>query len=517
MVLVSNLDSYLSLRPPDCSLYSEEGHEFQVHQEILCQTRLMRSVISNVRQDFCCRKLEFVFDSLERDDLEDVVQFLYSGEILFTDQAHAAKVLSNLTKYFGFPEMVNPEGDIKQEGIKVDEDLDLTFDYAKQVADKLEADKYKKENYYPMDYTEFYPEKAAHNCPYCGKGFSFKKGLRRHIRQMHEVSVKSEVDEDADWQIGEPLTNVQEEDDFDDFKEPFNYDPSRPTMVPFPAGLAFPTLDSERIEKPIKPPKAKKPRGEGPSPSRLPGICPHCGEYFKHLQVHIENKHDEKKGGTCPQCGEYYKRLQQHISYKHENGRGGVCPQCGVFYKMLQQHIQAKHTLEKPHKCPHCEYAHATKAGLKQHVVNSHPKDEDLKICQVCGASFVSKGNLKQHMEAIHEKKRDFACNVCDAKFYFKHKMEEHVKAKHLGEKNFKCEKCDMRFSCNAMRYHHNQKVHEGVEFRCHICGKDFSFKKGLRRHIKNVHDGAGQLVDARRRIYHTNQNIGQNVLNVTI
>ena len=23
---------------------------------------------------------------------------------------------------------------------------------------------------------------------------------------------------------------------------------------------------------------AKKPRGEGPSPSRLPGICPHCGE-----------------------------------------------------------------------------------------------------------------------------------------------------------------------------------------------------------------------------------------------
>ena len=57
------------------------------------------------------------------------MKIFYSGEILFTDQAHAAKVLSNLTKYFGFPEMVNPEGDIKQEGIKVDEDLDLTFDY----------------------------------------------------------------------------------------------------------------------------------------------------------------------------------------------------------------------------------------------------------------------------------------------------------------------------------------------------------------------------------------------------
>jgi len=499
MVLVSNLDSYLTLRPPDCSLYSEDGQVFEVHKEVLSQTRLMRSVISNVRQDCCCnQKLEFVFDALEKDDLEDIVQFLYSGQILFTDQAHAAKVLANLTKYLGFPEMVNPEGDIKQEGIKVDEDIDLTFDYARKVGDKL----FKKENSYPMDFPDFYPEKAAHNCHYCGKGFSYKKGLRRHLRQMHEpVSIKSEMDEDPDWQIGEPLTSLQEEsEESGDFKEPFVYDPSRPTMVTFPSALTFPTLDSER---PFKPPKAKKPRGEGPSPSRLPGICPHCGEYFKHLQVHIENKHDEKKGGTCPQCGEYYKRLQQHISYKHENGRGGVCPQCGVFYKMLQQHIQAKHTLEKPFKCDQCEYAHATKSGLKQHVVNSHPKDEDMKICQVCGASFVSKGNLKQHMEAIHEKKRDFACNVCDAKFYFKHKMEEHVKAKHLGEKNFKCEKCDMAFACNSLRYHHIQKVHDGIEFRCHLCGKDFAYKKGLRRHIKNVHDGA-QLLDARRRLHHS-------------
>ena len=67
--------------------------------------------------------------------------------------------------------------------------------------------------------------------------------------------------------------------------------------------------------------------------------------------------------------------------------------------------------------------------------------------------------------------------------------MEKHVKAKHLGEKNFKCDKCDMAFAYNETRYHHNQKVHEGVEFRCDICCKDFAFKKGLRRHIRNVHE----------------------------
>ena len=31
-VLVSNLDSYLTLRPPDCSLYSEDGQVFEVHK-----------------------------------------------------------------------------------------------------------------------------------------------------------------------------------------------------------------------------------------------------------------------------------------------------------------------------------------------------------------------------------------------------------------------------------------------------------------------------------------------------
>ena len=71
--------------------------------------------------------------------------------------------------------------------------------------------------------------------------------------------------------------------------------------------------------------------------------------------------------------------------------------------------------LEKLFKCKHCEYAHATNSGLKQHIKYSHPKNEDIKICQVCGTSFVTKGNLKQHM-----KKRDFACNICDAKFYYR-------------------------------------------------------------------------------------------------
>ena len=44
----------------------------------------------------------------------------------------------------------------------------------------------------------------------------------------------------------------------------------------------------------------------------------------------------------------------------------------------------------------------------------------------------------------------------------------------------------DLKFKISELSL--NQKVHEGVEFSCDKCGKDFAFKKGLRRHISKFH-----------------------------
>ena len=44
-----------------------------------------------------------------------------------------------------------------------------------------------------------------HTCHYCGKEFSHKKGLRRHIANKHEytgIKVKNEVMEDDDFAFG---------------------------------------------------------------------------------------------------------------------------------------------------------------------------------------------------------------------------------------------------------------------------------------------------------------------------
>ena len=39
MILVQFMDVYFKTKTPDCSLYSQEGHEILVHSEVLYQTK----------------------------------------------------------------------------------------------------------------------------------------------------------------------------------------------------------------------------------------------------------------------------------------------------------------------------------------------------------------------------------------------------------------------------------------------------------------------------------------------
>ena len=57
--------------------------------------------------DCCYNRLEIMFPSLTRKDLEHIVKFLYSGRIVCRDQDDASNILSNLTKLLGFPESMD--------------------------------------------------------------------------------------------------------------------------------------------------------------------------------------------------------------------------------------------------------------------------------------------------------------------------------------------------------------------------------------------------------------------------
>ena len=101
-------NSYLKLKQPDCSFYSEEGYEIPVHKELLLQTKLMQEFVKSI--DCCCCKIEVFVPSLTKEELELLVEFLYCGEVICSNKSIACKVFSNLVQFFGFPECMEING-----------------------------------------------------------------------------------------------------------------------------------------------------------------------------------------------------------------------------------------------------------------------------------------------------------------------------------------------------------------------------------------------------------------------
>ena len=97
-----NMDEYLTAKHPDCNLYSEDGTKFQVHKEIFSQTRFMRDILAN-NNEYCCEDIE-IFCPCNREELSNLVHFLYVGQIYCDSEFEPEGIFENLHKIFGFPD-----------------------------------------------------------------------------------------------------------------------------------------------------------------------------------------------------------------------------------------------------------------------------------------------------------------------------------------------------------------------------------------------------------------------------
>ena len=75
----------------------------------------MCTIVKNVKTE-CCNNLDIMLPSLTKDDLEYIVEFLYTGQISCPDQETVSHVLTNLSKLLGFPEGMDlSEAPVKSE------------------------------------------------------------------------------------------------------------------------------------------------------------------------------------------------------------------------------------------------------------------------------------------------------------------------------------------------------------------------------------------------------------------
>ncbi|XP_021697437.1 zinc finger protein 836 [Aedes aegypti] len=187
--------------------------------------------------------------------------------------------------------------------------------------------------------------------------------------------------------------------------------------------------------------------------------CNLCNKVFKNrqqLKSHIRTVHGPKKH-NCNVCGlsfPYPRRLKRH--------------------QLTQQHLE--------------------KLANGDDAVTSQAKAKEALQCKECNKSFRNRRLLKAHL-IIHGSK-NFECDVCGKPFTFQYTLKRHILTHdpnrirqppsddaHADGPYF-CDICRKAFTRRRSLSWHRTQVHGPKIHECHICGRKFSTRNCLCRHV---------------------------------
>ena len=229
--------------------------------------------------------------------------------------------------------------------------------------------------------------------------------------------------------------------------------------------------------------------------------CDKCGKLynkFSNFASHVTRYCPclPKVKVKCGFCGRGLAskfRLKEHIKAKHSERE--LCDICDKMVVNLSEHKEQEHNpnhIKSIKQCHLCGFTSSLKTSMYRHMQSRH-KEHVMVNCPYCGKQ-VRDLNLTTHIRTKQcdrpEEERTlvrFQCDQCEKTFTHKKGLRDHIKNVHNQEKNFKCELCDYKSFIKANVYLHVKRVHEkrALYVPCPHCDEQVI---NVEYHIKIVH-----------------------------
>ncbi|XP_073446783.1 zinc finger and BTB domain-containing protein 6 isoform X2 [Dendrobates tinctorius] len=108
--------------------------------------------------------------------------------------------------------------------------------------------------------------------------------------------------------------------------------------------------------------------------------------------------------------------------------------------------------------------------------------------CPKCPRGFLHLENYLRHLK-MHKL---FLCLQCGKTFTQKKNLNRHIRG-HMGIRPFQCSVCLKTFTAKTTLQDH-LNIHSGDRpYKCHCCDMDFKHKSALKKHLSSVHAKSGE------------------------